>query len=246
MRRMTDRSGAVKPGAAARPAGVEAVDRALALLRAFREGDAGLPLAELARRTGLYKSTILRLAASLERGGLLARGGDGRFRLGEELWRLGALYRGAFDLERVIRPALQRLVDATGETASFYVRAGDARACLYRVNSPKAVRHHLEEGVRLPLERGAAGRVLLAFAGAPGAVSARIRRAGEYVSLGERDPEIAAAAVPAFDAGGMLRGALAVSGLIARFDAPARKRALAALREAAAALRQRIPAAEPG
>jgi DNA-binding IclR family transcriptional regulator len=224
--------------------GVEAVERALSILRAFGEGDEALALAELARRTGLYKSTILRLAASLARQRFLARGDDGLYRLGPELWRLGALYRRRLDLGGIVRPELRRLVEATGETASFYVRDGDERLCLYRENSPRAVRHHLEEGARLPLDRGAAGRVLLAYSGARGAAFEGIRRAGGYVSLGERDPDIGAAAVPVFDAAGGLAGALAVSGLLSRFDERARAAALAALHRAADALAALIPARE--
>ena len=52
---------------------VEAVERALTILEAFREGEESLSLAALAEKTGFYKSTILRLAASLERFGYLAR-----------------------------------------------------------------------------------------------------------------------------------------------------------------------------
>ena len=117
---------------------VEAVERALTILEAFREGEEALSLAALAEKTGFYKSTILRLAASLERFGYLAREPSGLFRLGPSLWRLGSLYRRSFDLGEHVRPELRRLVEATTETASFYVREGNERVCLYRLNSPRA------------------------------------------------------------------------------------------------------------
>ena len=44
--------------------GLAAVERALSILEAFGEADDELTLAELAKRTGLYKSTILRLSKS--------------------------------------------------------------------------------------------------------------------------------------------------------------------------------------
>lgn len=210
------------------------------LLDAFNDDALELSLAALAERTGLYKSTILRLAASLERFGYLRRTEAGTFRLGPSLWRLGSLYRRGFDLGEQIRPELRRLVEATQETASFYVREGEERICLYRINSPRPIRHHLEEGARLPLARGAAGRVLLAFTGEPGEWAARTRRDGFYVSLGERDPEVGAAAVPVLDPAGELHGALAVSALITRFDAAAQARALEALVASASRLRTRL------
>lgn len=220
---------------------VEAVERALTILEAFREGQDSLTLAEIAKATGFYKSTILRLIGSLERFGYMCRREDGRYQLGPSLWRLGSLYRRNFDLGAHIRPELKRLVRETGETASFYVREGDQRICLYRQNSPQAIRHHLDEGVRLALDRGAAGRVLLAHSGASGAPYSAIRTDGWYVSVGERDSNIAAVAVPLFDSVGTLRGALAVSGLITRFDEPARLAAVEALKESAKRLSPLLP-----
>lgn len=220
---------------------VEAVERALSLLDSFREGDDGLTLAELADRTGHYKSTILRLAASLERFGYLVRGGDGRFRLGPSLARLGSLYRLGFTLGDHLRPELRRLSEATGETASYYVREGDSRVCLYRVNSPRAARHHLNEGDRLPMVGGASAHVLRAWSGDAAPADSAIRDKGFALSLGERDPDIAAVALPLLDRRGGLRGALAVSGLIARFDARRRDAALGVLRDSAGRLLRALP-----
>lgn len=215
---------------------VESVRRALAILKSFHEGREAMTLTRLAAETGLYKSTVLRLAASLEAGGFLQRGADLLFRPGPELWRLGVLYRRRVDVGDVIRPVLAGLVAATGETASYYVREGNERICLYRQNSPRAVRHHLEEGIRLPLHQGAAGRVLSAYSRPFRAEGGKIRDAGYAVSLGERDPEVGAVAVPAFDVAGELLGALSVSSILNRFDEAAREKALAALRTAASEL----------
>lgn len=215
---------------------VEAVERALAILEAFAEGGPRLPLAELARRTGLYRSTILRLAASLERFGYLHREEDGRFRLGPTLWRLGVRYQNAFDLADYVRPVLRELVERAGETAAFYVREGDRRICLYRVNSARTVSSHLEEGAELPLDRGASARVLVAFGGGKGELYEKVRGQGFHVSLGERDPETAAVAVPVFGPGQKLAGALGITGPRTRFDRAACARMARLLAGKAAAL----------
>lgn len=222
--------------------GVDAVGRALAILKAFGAERTAMTLTEIADATDLYKSTVLRLAASLEADGFLVRGPDRLFRPGPELWRLGALYQRGLDLGEVIRPALRRLVEATGETASFYVADGDERICLYRVNSPRSVRHHLEEGQRLPIDRGAAGRVLTAYRESSDPAGKKIRDRGFYVSIGERDPEVAAAAVPLVDVHGKLRGALSLSAIRTRFGADARKTAVDALKSEAKALVGLLPA----
>jgi len=219
---------------------VEAVERALTLLEAFADGTPQLSLAELAARTGFYKSTILRLGRSLERFGYLTRSARGLYRLGPAPARLGALYRDRSDHGGLIRPVLRALRDDSSQTASFYLRSGDQRTCLYRVNSEREIRHHLEEGARLPLALGAAGKVLLAFTERPDAQSRKIRRAGYAVSLGERDPYIAALAVPLFDAGGEFLGALCLSGLAVQFTAGQKRRCRDLLLKAAASLRPKL------
>ncbi|KRR29906.1 MULTISPECIES: IclR family transcriptional regulator [Bradyrhizobium] len=224
--------------------GVDAVRRALAILKSFNAERSAMTLTQIAEMTDLYKSTVLRLASSLEADGFLVRGADRLFRPGPELWRLGALYQRGLDLGEVIRPSLRRLVESTGETASFYVADGDERICLYRVNSPRSVRHHLEEGQRLPIDRGAAGRILTAYREPTNVEGKKIRDKGFYVSIGERDPEVAAAAVPLMDVHGKLRGALSLSAIRTRFDADARKSAIDALKSEAKALAGLLPASE--
>ncbi|MCZ8181449.1 MAG: IclR family transcriptional regulator [Beijerinckiaceae bacterium] len=198
---------------------VEAVERALALLACFGEGRTHLALKELAEAAGQYPSTVLRLSGSLERFGYLRREADGRFRLGPAVLPLARVYRLGFPLEGIIRPALQDLSRESGETAAFYIREGEARLCLYRVNGPRPLRSHLEEGSLLPLVIGASGHVLSVWSGAGHPREAEIRAAGHAVSRGERDPDSAAVAAPVFGADGALLGALGLSGPITRFGA---------------------------
>lgn len=198
--------------------GVEAVDRALKILDCFSADTQEISLAELSRLTGFYKSTILRLAVSLERFGYLVRGESGMFRLGPATWRLGSCYRQSFDLADVLRPELKTLCEETNETASFYIREGDSRVCLYRAEPTRAIRHTIEEGANMPLERGASGKVLLAYSDDEFGEAVTIRKNGFALSLGERDPEVAAVSVPVFAGSGRLVGALSISGLITRFE----------------------------
>lgn len=223
--------------------GVDSVERALALLEHLRARPEGMALAELSRSSGYYKSTILRLMVSLERFGYVVRADDGVFRLGPSAPGLGAAYRSQFDMGTAVRSELTELCARSRETASFYIRDADQRICLYRVEPPRSVRHTINEGERLPLDRGAAGRVLLAFdpAGAGDHAHRAVRGAGYAVSIGERDPDVAAIAVPVLSAAGELLGALAVSGLISRFGDDRREGLMAALLHSQARLIERIP-----
>lgn len=192
--------------------GVAAVARALALMEAFAVGEAALPLAELARRTGLHKTTVLRLARTLAASHYMVQTEAGAWRLGPACGWLGARYQSGFDVNNVVEPTLRALVEATGESASFYVREGDIRACVARVEGPHSVRHHVRMGERLPLDKGAPGRVILAFSGAQGEPYETIRRRGYHLSAGEREADVSSVAAPVFALNWRLLGSMCISG----------------------------------
>lgn len=205
------------PGAAD-ASGVAVLDRACAILSAFRPDDDGLTLAELAARTTLYKSTLLRLADSLIHHRLLARLEDGRYRVGPACFALGALYQRGLKLDDFLLPLMRELAGLSGESAAFYVRDRDARVCLHRVDSQHAIRFHVREGDVLPLHSGSGGLTLLAFAGETGGRYERIRAAGYCVSVGERDRETAGISAPVFGVRQALRGVLTLAGPSSRVD----------------------------
>jgi DNA-binding IclR family transcriptional regulator len=197
--------------------GVAAVERALSILDALT--DEKITLAELSKRTDLYKSTVLRLAKSLERYGYLLRDDDGCYRLGSKVLYLGSLYQRHFRTSELVPPVLRRLVDEIHEGASFYIADGEHRVVLHRVDATRAVRDSVHEGDRFSINTGAAGHVLRAFAGTRGERFDRIREAMFTASFGERDPEIAAYAAPVFGHGDRVVGAISVSGPRYRIEA---------------------------
>lgn len=198
-----------------RPAvtGVASADRVLTVLTAFKMGDTALELAELADRTGLIKSTIMRLMVSLENYGLITRLADGRYQLATEIMRLNTVYQDGLDLERHITPLLHTLTQETGETASFYVRHGAYRMCLYRVNSPHHLRLHLQPGDTRPMD-GAAGAEALRT---PYSLAAKMMK--PIYSVGATDPHASSMALPIFGPGENLIGALVLSGPASRLTA---------------------------
>jgi DNA-binding IclR family transcriptional regulator len=196
---------------------VSAVERALQILDVFTDQDPDLSLKELAERTGMYKSTISRLAGTLESSGFLMISGRGRYRLGPSLWRLGSIYRRSYRMDDVVRPHLASLVVKSGETASFYVSEGANRLCLFRENSPSSLRHHLEEGAILPCDRGAAGHVIRAWGDGIDDRAIDVLTDRYAQSDGERDPDISAIAVPVCDRQNNLLGVLTLSGPKSRF-----------------------------
>jgi DNA-binding IclR family transcriptional regulator len=217
--------------------GSATADRVLSLLAAFRPGDLELPLAELAVRTGLYKSTALRLLRSLEAANFISGNGKGSFRLGGEILRLHAVLSAAGGLEAAVMPVLRDLVAKTKETAALHVRRGEHRVRLYVVDSPQSLREHVVSGEELPLDRGAGGLILRAFSehSNKGALR-KIRQQGSALSIGGRIPELSGIAAPVFDARGDLVGALTLTMPTQRWNESWRKYVVANARKLTIAL----------
>ena len=210
---------------------VRAVDRALALLLAFRDDEAALPLVELARRAGLHLTTALRLIGTLEAQGFVQRLPSGGYALGAQLLVLGERFRRGLRLEDQVMPALDRLRTESRESAAFFVREGTARRCLFRLDSAQPVRTIARVGEVAPLGIGAHGRALVALE-APAALRLPI------VSRGERLAEVAAIAAPVLDARGAIAGSIGITMPLYRFDAAAEALCLPlVLREAIALTR---------
>jgi DNA-binding IclR family transcriptional regulator len=212
---------------------VASVERALSVLEAFHTDDTDLSLAVLAERTGLYKSTILRLLATLERFGYVTRKLDGNYGVGPAALRLAAVYQRTTQPAERILPILTGLVEATRESASFTVRNGDSAVCIYRVDSPQMVRDHVKPGDAHPIDRGASGRAILAFTHPYPARLASVRSDGVAIALGEVTPDFASIAAPVFDVTGNVAGSISISGPSTRFPAATTSRMRLLILEAA-------------
>lgn len=195
----------------AAPGGAAAVDRAISLLAAFRTGDKALSVSELAERTRLYKSTVLRLLASLAHGRLVQRTASGQWSLGPELSRLAAIYSASFSMEDVVLPEMRELVNRTQESVAFHVRQGQQRLVLFRVDSPQLLRDHVRAGDLLPLDRGAGGRILMAYAGEKGRLYDQARQDGYVMVSGDRIPGLVGISAPVWNSAQEVAGALTLT-----------------------------------
>ena len=207
------------------PAGV--LERGITILESFSEDRLRLSLRELAEHTGLDKATLLRLLAVLVRARMVHRFENGSYAPGPALLHMGMLFRSNFDLGSRLQPVLHAVMRQTGETVAFYVRTGDERLCLYRENTAKEVRHHVEVGTRLRLaDGGSSAHILLAFTGGKTPHRRQIEAEGYVMTRSERIAEMASVAVPVFDSDGSFLGSLVVIGLASRHDADAQRKAV--------------------
>lgn len=215
---------AVQAPAGIEPSGIDVLDRAAAILFAFKRNETPLTLTEISNRTGLYKSTASRLLAALCHHRLLMRLEDGRYLLGAATLSLASTYESTLNLADVLLPLMRRLGDESGESVSFHVIDGKQRVCLYRISSKHALRAEVQPGDVLPLDRGASGRVLSAFTGVAGEPYDTVRRTLLYISIGERDAETAGISAPVFGASESLVGAIGLVGPVSRLSEAAMQR----------------------
>jgi len=184
--------------------------RALTLLNVFSVEEPSLGLSEISRRTGLAKATAMRLLQTLASIGYAAQEEDGAWRLGPATASLGTRYRASFEVSTEIELALRKLSDATREDASFFVRDGSRRVRLVRVINPEAQHGPSRVGESMSLDKGAAGKVILAALGEPGEMYDRIRSLGFHIAVGESRRSTASIAAPVFGAKHRVVGALSI------------------------------------
>lgn len=251
--------------AAKRKAGVESVSRALLILEAFTLEQPILSLNDFSKKTGFYKSTILRQIETLLAAGYLVRNREGRYRLGTKLYLLGQIFLRSSSLLDAARPILRAVAEELTETAGIFVVDGIQRVCVAMEQGPHFIRATYETGMKLPLYAGASGKVLLAFSedsllqrvveetGLTAftkqtitnlteleAELKRIRKSGYALSLSERVFSAAAVAVPVFGADGQAACSLSTSGPVDRFNNEQIPKMITSLQEASIKLSKEL------
>lgn len=154
---------------------LSSVTSALRMLKVFSETEPELGISSIAKRLGLAKSTVHRLAVTLAAEGFLEQNADnGRYRLGLALFERGILVRRRMDVSNLGLPLLTALRDRTQETVHLAILAQTSIMYLYNLESAQAIGMRSYLGARKPAFCTCEGRVLLAFA-APDIVSAVLK-----------------------------------------------------------------------
>ena len=243
---------------AGRDGSVKSVERSIDVL--FVLTDHPMTLTEVSNRTGLSKSTALRLLTTLAHGGLVVKDPlTGNYQLGAGCLKLGqGFVNGQGGFAALAHEPLQTLWEETEETVTVHVRLGNQRVCVDEIPSPHGVRYVSPIGATSPVYLGSAGRVLLAwlpkndldllidgvplFAPASGTYMEHkkflneldlVRRRGYAMSAGERIAGGAAISVPINGPSGVV-ASLSILGPSGRLTQQARMAALPRLNQAAA------------
>ncbi|MFH8249129.1 IclR family transcriptional regulator [Microbacterium sp. B2969] len=136
--------------------------RGLTLLELFSPDESELSISEMARRTGMPKSTTHRLVGDLLAWGALEKGRNG-VRLGVRLFELGHLVPDHARLRELAIPFAHSLNEITHLTSNLAVREGSEIIYIEKINSRDLKVPHSRVGGRLPMHCTALGKAILAY-----------------------------------------------------------------------------------
>ena len=197
-----------------------AIEKCLQILSMYSLDKSTFSIKEICDHLNFNVSTVYRVLSTLEEYGYVSRLKNKDYVLGTQALYLSAIYTQSNHLEQ-IRPIVDYIRDVSGETCSFFVEEDEKRICLYRSHSRDEIRHNIEQGSRLDLNRGASGRIILAYGKRKKDQKGfykDIRDKGYYLSINEHNPSLFALAVPVLSNSQKFFGAIVVSGPINRFN----------------------------
>lgn len=249
------------------------VVRVVQVLRALAEADAALTVAGLATQLGLPRPTIHRLLGLLRDQGMVENA-DGRYLIGQEYFRIGALVAARHDLVNSARPLMKRVVEECEETCLLGVYLSAERKMTFAaVEHPSnPLGYRIELNVPMSVVWGATGRAILAFLppaeidavideqGGPSPVTGRelpsrevlegeleeIRSQGYAYSEGQKIPDSRGLAAPIFSSSGYAVGSLCLTIPEVRYHETIRARGSASLTARAAELSRLLGYPGPG
>lgn len=211
-----DRSNGGKRRGRKRSTGSRTLARGLALITALADAQDGATVSELAEATELDRAVLYRLLDTLTDEAFVTRDPETRrYRLGLTMLELGVRAAQGLEVRRLAAPALEALMEDTGETACLAVRDRDDLVVVEVIEPPERfVQINYRVGFRHSLGVAAHGKALLAFLpeGTRDQGLQHVRQRGVAYTRDELEEGAAGVAAPVFDHTGK---AVAAVGIVA-------------------------------
>ncbi|GHF56778.1 IclR family transcriptional regulator [Streptomyces thermodiastaticus] len=251
---------------------VQSIERAAAILRLLAGGPRRLGLGEVASSLGLAKGTAHGILRTLQRVDFVEQDEvTGKYQLGAALLHLGSSYLDVNELRSRSLNWADALAARSGEAVRLGTPLEDRVLVVHHVFRPDDSLQTLDVGALLPLHASSMGKVLLAFGTAslgtpPDArleaytrhtlvtrrdldrALAEIREQGWAMEVQEMNLGEAGIAVPIRGQGGLVIGAIALSGAPERIcdpDGRPQPVLIGLLREAARAISRELGGGPP-
>lgn len=150
---------------------IQSVRKALQLLLCFSPQRPQWSVGDLARATGMHKSAVTRLMATMARDQFVVQDPTSRiYSIGPQAFATGSVYQPHQLLEQIGRKVLADLMVATGASTSIGVPAGDRFIIIMAIQSQQSISIAFNAGERPHYHASAIGKILLA-----GTTNERIR-----------------------------------------------------------------------
>ncbi|MFE2585971.1 IclR family transcriptional regulator [Streptomyces sp. NPDC059378] len=249
---------------------VQSIERAAAILRLLAGGPRRLGLGEVAASLGLAKGTAHGILRTLQHVDFVEQdAATGKYQLGAALLHLGTSYLDVNELRSRSINWADALAARSGESVRLGTPLEGRVLVVHHVFRPDDTLQSLEVGSLLPLHASSLGKVLLAFGAAPldealepapeaytrhtlvtraqlTRALADVRENGWAAEVQEMDMGEAGVAMPIRGHGGLVVGAIGLSGAVERIcDGQGRPRPelVTLLRDAARAISRDLGAA---
>ena len=122
-----------------------------------------LSFQEIITLSGMPKTSVYRMLATLEEMGFLEKGGDAKYRLGLLFLKFGHLVSSRLDIRKVAYPFMNALHQETKEAINLIIREGNETIYIEKIDMHQKVRLYTAIGRRSPLYAGACPRAILSF-----------------------------------------------------------------------------------
>lgn len=143
---------------------VQAVDRALSLLRFIGEASSPVSISEIANHTGLNRTTAWRLVGSLENQGFVEKDPVSKgYQLGYAVYQLVSQNDSYGPLIRRARPTMERLKEESGETVLLGVPKNNGILTIDQINTDQTIRLIDYSNAITPLHCTSNGKILLSL-----------------------------------------------------------------------------------
>lgn len=142
---------------------IASVDRALELLFILEKNPRDMGVTELSHLLDIQKSSTHNLLQTLLAKGFVQQTDTGRYTLGLQLMRLGAVCAERLDVRRIARPFLEELAEETGEIALFGLRVGNEITIVDKAEPPSSFFMIPKFDFSSTFHCSAIGKVLLAY-----------------------------------------------------------------------------------
>ena len=122
-----------------------------------------LSFQEIITLSGMPKTSVYRMLATLEEMGFLEKGTDAKYRLGLLFLKFGHLVSSRLDIRKVAYPFMNELHYETKEAINLIIREGNETIYIEKIDTHQKVRLYTAIGRRSPLYAGACPRAILSF-----------------------------------------------------------------------------------